>query len=59
LTELLKSAHANRGIGVALDAFDGVRLDLACALAIPNDQPNTGSRRIPSVIGGSRLSPRR
>jgi hypothetical protein len=37
---------------VSLDEFDGVRLDPVCAPPTPNDPPNSGSRRIPSVIGG-------
>jgi len=37
---------------VSLDGFDGFWLDLVCAPPTPNHQPNSGSHRIPSVIGG-------
>jgi hypothetical protein len=36
---------------VSLDEFDGVRLGPGLRAPPPNDQPNTGFRRIPSVIG--------
>jgi len=48
----LTPIEARRIGAVSLDAFDRVRLDLVWAPPTPNDRPNTGSRRIPSVIGG-------
>jgi hypothetical protein len=41
-----------RVVAVSLDEFGGVRLDMVYPPRLPNDQPYTGSRRIPSVIAG-------